>query len=70
MLDNDKDEKNSEEMAAAAVMGLQMRYDKFYDFFMTSTMACVNDNCDVSCLNEVSHRNMFVLPKPDVYILY
>ena len=41
--------------AVAAVVSLQMRYDKFYELFMTSTELCPNRHgpCNLTCKSDV-----------------
>ena len=43
--------------AVAGVVGLQMRYDKFYELFMNSTKIChskKNESCNMTCDSPVS----------------
>ena len=42
--------------AVAAVVGLQMRYDKFYELFMKTTNVCPNRHqpCNLTCESDVS----------------
>ena len=42
--------------AVAGVVGLQMRYDKFYELFMSTTKVCGNrhGSCNLTCESDVS----------------
>ena len=42
--------------AVAAVVGMQMRYDKFYEYFVNITRVCpsYDPNCNLTCDSPVS----------------
>ena len=52
--------------AVAAVVGLQMKYEKFYELFMNNTKICehksnndlLRDRCNLTCDSQVSNQNI------------
>ncbi len=53
------------------MVGLQMRYDKFYELFMGSTRVCPNKHgpCNLTCESDVSFRKR-ILRDPGPHGVY
>ncbi|KAK2145366.1 hypothetical protein LSH36_683g02013 [Paralvinella palmiformis] len=47
--------REGDKSAVAMVVGMQMRYDKFHEFFMNTTMLCPHKNgrCNLTCASSV-----------------
>ena len=50
--------REGDKSAVAMVVGMQMRYDKFHEFFMNTTLRCPQKNgkCNLTCASSVSFQ--------------